>query len=323
MGVRHDRRPKNHDCVIGLDVGGTKIAGGLVYPRVGDLLAERVLDTNPDRGPEAVLRVITTMAQDLVTEAEHRGLRPNGIGIGVPELVGPAGEIATGEVLGLRGNALCEQMSRVLPVTVESDVRAAAAAEAMHGAGRGYTSFVYTSVGTGISMCLVQDGRPYAGARGNALVLGGNAWSIPAEERTRRPAPLLEEFAAGPALVRRYNDRSAARADRAEDVLNSAAAGDTLAAETARTAADALGAGLAHVVGILDPAAIVVGGGLGLAGGLYWDRLVASTRQHIWADASRDLPIVPAALGGQAGVIGAALSATRSLSRVCESAHAE
>ena len=62
---------------------------------------------------------------------------------------------------------------------------------------------------------------------------------------------------------------------------------------------------------MLDPEAIVVGGGLGMAGGLYWDRLVASTRTHIWSDTNRDLPIMPAALGVDAGFIGAAATIFR------------
>jgi glucokinase len=59
---------------------------------------------------------------------------------------------------------------------------------------------------------------------------------------------------------------------------------------------------------VLDPEAIIVGGGLGLAGGLYWERFVASTREHIYADNARDLPILRAALGTDAGLIGAAAS---------------
>jgi glucokinase len=62
---------------------------------------------------------------------------------------------------------------------------------------------------------------------------------------------------------------------------------------------------------MLDPDAVVLGGGLGLATGLYRDRLIASTRAHIWAEACRHLPIVPAALGADAGLVGSALAAAR------------
>ena len=76
-----------------------------------------------------------------------------------------------------------------------------------------------------------------------------------------------------------------------------------------REAGRALGVAVGFLVNVLDPAAVVVGGGLGLAGGAYWESLVASTRRHVWADDTRSLPIVPAALGADAGVVGAAATA--------------
>ena len=98
-------------------------------------------------------------------------------------------------------------------------------------------------------------------------------------------------------------------ATRAEDVLSAATAGDEAALSAIRTAAGALGVSIGWLVNVLDPAAIVVGGGLGSAPGPYWDQMVASAREHIWSEASRSVPIVPAALGPAAGLIGAALAA--------------
>ena len=83
--------------------------------------------------------------------------------------------------------------------------------------------------------------------------------------------------------------------------------GDALAIEIVRSAGEALGNSVAFLCNVLDPVAVNVGGGLGLAGGLYWDAFVTATRAHIYAEDTRALPILPAALGVDAGLIGAAM----------------
>ncbi len=167
------------------------------------------------------------------------------------------------------------------------------------------------TVGTGISSCLVQDGRPFAGARGNALVLASSPVTTSCTECGAELRPVLEEFASGPALVRRYNDCGGAQAQRGEDVLAAAAGQSLSAVSIVASAGAALGVSVGWLVNVLDPQAVIVGGGLGLAGGLYWERFVDSTREHIWAEDSRDLPILMATLGPDAGLIGAAASVTR------------
>jgi glucokinase len=101
-------------------------------------------------------------------------------------------------------------------------------------------------------------------------------------------------------------------AQGAEEVLAAAAGPDPICAAAAtraiHTATTALGVALGWLVNVLDPAAVVVGGGLGSAQGPYWDALVAATRAHIWSPVSRTLPIVQATLGPDAGLIGAALA---------------
>ena len=92
-------------------------------------------------------------------------------------------------------------------------------------------------------------------------------------------------------------------------MLAAADRGDPDAVRVVRDAAEALGSGVGFLVNVLDPEAVVVGGGLGLAGGLYWDAFIDSVRRHVWAEATRGLPIVPAELGTDAGLIGAAAHA--------------
>lgn len=294
---------------IGVDVGGTKIAGGLVNLENGHVLVTRSIATRPEQGGAAVLSAALTMARDLMDVAA--GKKVIGIGVGVPELVDLSGAVASGQTIDWRGMPVQQEFSRLAPARVESDVRAAALAEALFGAGRNRKTFVYVTVGTGISSCLVQDGNPYAGARGNALVLASGFITQICPSCGDTSRFVLEEYASGPALVQRYNRLTGQTASSAVEVLAKTDASDA-AAQVAATAGEALGASVGWLVNVLDPEAVIIGGGLGLAGGLYWSSLVESTRSHIWADNARDLPILPAATGIKAGVIGAAASVARS-----------
>jgi glucokinase len=294
---------------LGLDVGGTKIAAGVVALGTGEVVLKRRIPTEPGRGGAAVLADCAQLAGELLAEAGGAGRSVLAIGVGVAELVNLAGQVTTSHTIAWAGLPVRETLARLAPTVVDSDVRTAARAEAVFGAGRAFDNFLYLTIGTGISACLVQAGRPFAGARGNAVVLTSGAWTAVCPHCGAVTEMVVEEIASGPALVARYNAASPAQAGRGEEVLAAASAGDSAAAAVITSGAEALGNSLALAVNLLDPAAVVVGGGLGLAGGLYWERLVASTRRHIWATDTRELPILPAALGPDAGVVGAALTA--------------
>ena len=293
-------------CAIGLDVGGTKIAAGLVAHPSGSVLSRRTIPTLPQRGGKAVLCDTLALAEGMMEEAGKRNLDLLGIGVGVPELVDPEGNITSSHSLDWQGMSVQREFFRLAPAIVESDVRAGALAEAMYGAGRGYRLFVYVTVGTGISSTLVQDGLPFAGARGNALIMASSPFTTECSSCGTVLNPVLEAYASGPALVARYSCCASREAERGEDVTAAAEAGDETAIKVVTSAGEALGNSVAFLVNVMDPEAVVVGGGLGSAGGLYWDSFVASTRAHIWAENSRALPIVPAAMGADSGMIGAA-----------------
>ena len=245
---------------VGIDVGGTKIAAGLVELETGAVMRRVRQPTRPERGGAAVLADCAAMAAEL-------GAGDVPVGIGICELVDLDGRVASAETVDWRGLDVVAAFGAA-PVTIESDVRAAALAEARFGAGAGLPCFVHAVVGTGASACLVVAGRPYRGARGNAIVLG---------------APPVEEIASGAAL----------------------AAADDLSA--AAEAAAAIGRVLAVIVNALDPAAVVVGGGLGSSPG-FVDGVAAALRPAVWWPATRELAVVATALGDDGGAIGAALA---------------
>lgn len=302
---------------IGLDVGGTKIAGGIVDLATGQVALREILPTNAERGGEAVLADCVMLVERLHSQAQNQGWPITGMGVGVCELVDPAGNVTDHYNFDWRQlpvkQRLTAAVSIVAPIVIETDVRAAAQAEARYGAGSPYSSFAYITVGTGISYCLVQEGRPLVGARGNALVLASAPLTTTCPQCGTVIHSVLEAFAAGPALIARYNQLAKQPIASGQALFVAAGAGDPIAIEVITSAGEALGNSVAFLCNVLDPAAVIVGGGLGLAGGLYWDAFVAATRAHIYAEDTRKLPIIPAALGVDAGLIGAAASSARQI----------
>ena len=189
---------------IGLDIGGTKTAGGLVQFPGANVLARRVIPTRPHREPHEVLEDTLNLAADLKSEAESLGHVVDGIGAGVAELVDADGAITSSACIPWRGTPLRQRLAEFAPAYVDADVRAAALGEARYGAGRVYHGFVFVTIGTGISYSLVLSGQPYAGARGNALVLASGPTSHVCNHCGQHSTMVLEEFASGPAIARRY-----------------------------------------------------------------------------------------------------------------------
>lgn len=154
-----------NDVVLGLDVGGTKLAGGLVD--AGGRIRLKAERPTPPGDPE--LAGTLALAASLRAEAAERGWRVTAVGAGFPEYVDASGRLTSREVL-----AWTRQPAELLgaPCVVESDVRCGALAEWKLGAGAGTSGLFYVSIGTGLSSTLIADGRIVHGARGEAIALG-------------------------------------------------------------------------------------------------------------------------------------------------------
>lgn len=292
---------------IGLDIGGTKIAAGVVLWPSGEILRRTIIPTNPKRGGEAVLKDTFDLAKELYDWAQKERIEITGIGAGVAELVDCDGNVTSSCTIDWSGRPVQQKLSEIAPTVVESDVRAAAEGEAVFGAGRDNPLFIYVTVGTGISYCLMQNGQPLKGVNGNAITMGSSPLSTACTHCGTKLRPVLEEFASGPAIAKRFAQmKSTESAQTCEEVFRAASDGNKGAVEILTSAGEALGVSVAFLVNVLDPGMIVVGGGLGTAGGLYWDAFERSCREHIFADISRNLPIVTAKLGTNAGLVGAA-----------------
>ena len=292
--------------LLGIDVGGTKIAAGLLAWPEGEVVLRRVIPTRAFQGGPGVLDDVLRLARELVDE--RRTVRVEAIGIGICELVNREGRVASENCIKWKNEPVQERLSSIAPTLIEADVRAAAIAESLFGAGKAFRNFLYVTIGTGISCCLMLDGTPYLGARGASGTMASSPLSVPCEKCGHISHQSLEEIASGPALVTRFH-AAGGSANSTREVIAMAAAGKTVARQIVESASEALGSQTGVLVSTLDPEAVIVGGGLGLSEGPYWEEFVAATRRHIWSDVHRDLPILRAATGENAGWIGAAAKA--------------
>lgn len=298
---------------IGIDVGGTKIVAGLVAFPAGRVVSRRQIKTAPERGGPKILEEVEGLARDLMEGSF--GVLVSGIGVGLCELVDLTGNVVSQNCVPWQGLPVRQTLSKLAPTMMDADVRTAALGEALFGAGRGFKQFLYVTVGTGISCSLVIDGQPFKGAHGLTGTMASSPLPV-AEGAKDFVIPTLEQLAAGPGLVRRHNERGIHQAISAEEVVAAAARGDVHALSIVESAGHALGAVVGGLINVLDPEAVIVGGGLGLSGGHYWNSFVQSARRHIWSELHRDLPIQRAATGPDAGLIGAAAAVWQRISAV-------
>ena len=294
--------------VLGIDVGGTKIAAGLLTWPGGRAVVNRVIPTQASRGGRAVLDDVLRLARELDDEGQTQDVCVEAVGVGICELVDCEGRIASANCIQWQSEPVQEKLATIGPMVIEADVRAAALAESLFGAGKAFRNFLYVTVGTGISCCLMLDGKPYVGARGATGTMASSPLAVPCEKCGYVSQRSLEDISSGSALAARYQ-AAGRNAVNGSEVFAAAVEGDPVARQIVESAAAALGAQVGLLVSTLDPEAVIVGGGLGLSEGLYWDHFASTTRRCIWADIHRGIPILRAATGNDAGWIGAAAKA--------------
>ena len=286
---------------LGVDVGGTKTRV-VIIDEQGRVLVVDEVATSVDGGADPRLERSLALAQDIARRAIEEGWGIGAIGVGMPEYVDALGRLRSRDVIAWDRQPL-EVFEVMGPVTVESDVRCGAVAEATVGAGRDATSMLYASIGTGISSTLVLDGLPWRGSRGEAIALG----ELPVDRSLDAgSAATVEQFASGAAIGRRYSRLTGESVPGAREVIARADAQDRRAAAVVESAAVALGAALAWAVHLVDPERVVLGGGLGASGGR-WADIVRDS--YVARSRPEAPPLVPASLGGDSGAVGAGIIA--------------
>jgi fructokinase len=295
------------DLRLGIDLGGTKIEGCILAPDGREIARRRI------QAPQGRYDDTIAALQGLVRDLEAEGGHPVSVGIGMPGSLSPStGLVRNANSTWLNGRSLQTDLEAALarPVRLANDANCFALSEAVDGAGAGARSVFGIIVGTGCGGGIVLDGRVLEGARGIAGEWGHNP--LPWAELDEHPGPqcwcgrkgCMEVWVSGTGLADDYRRRTGAAAVTGHEIVARAEAGDAAARATLERHASRLARGIAHVVNIVDPEIIVLGGGLSNLAHLYEDlpRLAAP---YVFSDVA-DIVIRPPKWGDAGGVRGAA-----------------
>jgi len=293
---------------LALDIGGTKIAVGLVDP-AGELVHRAIEPTPKDQQAEHVWGVIDRMIAD-AAKVGHGVIRAVGVGSAGPVDL-DAGTVSPVNIGSWQGFPLRDRVAAALPgvpVQLAGDGVCMALGEHWRGAGRGARFVLGMVVSTGVGGGLVLDGKPYLGRTGNAGHVGHVVVELDGQPCPCGGHGCVETVASGPWMTRWALANGWAGPLRADAVAlgEAAEAGDPLALSAFRRSATALAAMIASVGAVCDLDLAVIGGGVAKSGPILFDPLRAALADYARLSFIRGLRVVPAALGGDAGLIGAA-----------------
>ncbi|UQA96689.1 ROK family protein [Streptomyces halobius] len=300
-----------------LDIGGTKIAGALVDAH-GRLVVRVARPTPADKDGATVMRAVAGVVAELAAAPEWDRVAAVGIGSAGP-VDASAGTVSPVNIPGWRDFPLVAAVRTLVgerPVVLVGDGVAMTAAEHWQGAARGHANALCLVVSTGVGGGLVLNGRLHPGPTGNAGHIGHISVDLDGDPCPCGARGCVERIASGPNIARRAlangwrpgpdGDTSAAA------VAASAHTGDPLAIRSFERAAQALAAGIAATATLVEIDIAVIGGGVAGAGDLLFTPLRSALRDYATLSFVADLRVVPAQMGTDAGVVGAAAAAQQS-----------
>ncbi|MBS4025054.1 MAG: ROK family protein [Clostridia bacterium] len=305
--------------VAGIDIGGTSIKMGLVN-RAGALLAIEVIPTRlrDSRENSSFWARIAGACDRLLKRRGFNWQSVLGVGIGIPGLLDShQGLVYLAPNLGWENKSLFPEVQKMFPVQVkiENDANLAALGEAWAGSGRGLDSMVMITVGTGIGSGFIYRNQIYKG-QGLGTEMGHMVIDRNGPKCSCGNNGCLEALAAAPALTRRMTalireqlpvglGESGDSKVTVREIFARAEKGDRLALAAINETAACLGIGIAGIINIFNPQQVVVGGGVSQGGDLFFRPLLAEVQRRSLPVVYQQTAIVPAALGNQAGVVGA------------------
>lgn len=302
---------------FGIDVGGTSVKCGL-FQTDGTLADKWEIPTRTENQGENIL---PDVAEAIRNKMQERGIDKAdvaGVGIGIPGPINTKGEAACAVNLYWGFKPVAKELSELtgLPAKAGNDANVAALGEAWKGAAAGAQNVVMATLGTGVGGGIIVDGKIVAGHHGAGGEIGhANIDHSETEKCNCGNSGCLEQYASATGIVRvarqileSSSETSTLRGIEkltAKDVLDAFKAGDVLAGKIMEQVGDKLGGALAFIAAVVDPEAIVIGGGVSKAGQPLIDCIQKYYRQYAFS-LCKDTPMVIASLGNDAGIYGAA-----------------
>jgi glucokinase len=312
--------------VLGIDLGGTKILGAVVSSD-HRILGRAKRPTPAREGGPAILEAMVACADEALANAGLRRSDVAAAGIGSPGPLDPrTGVILFSANLNVKNYPIGPELSAALdrPVVVQNDVRVGGYAEFRLGAGRGYRDIIAAFVGTGIGGCLILGGELVTGSTGNAGEIGHIIIKAGGPRCGCGARGCMEALASKTAIARRIQkavrkglptvlgDKMARKGGRLKsgDLAEAVATKDLVALKEVHRAAHYLGLGIGSLINVLGPEIVIIGGGVaGALGSPYIDLVRTAAQSQALADPEGRIRIEAAALGDDAGILGAALLA--------------
>ena len=309
------------ECAFGIDIGGTQTKIGL-FSCEGKLMDRRVINT--DLSAEGS-RIIPSVASFIKKYAEENGILPIdivSIGVGIPGPVDRNGYVKTCVNLHWKDFYPADELKKTFPwacVKAENDANAAAFGEYKQGSGKGHTSMVLVTLGTGVGAGIIVDGRVVHGTHGIAGEIGHISVNPGETEHCNcGNKGCVDQYASATGITRMMKKISGEKECRsAETICKMAAGGDPSAARGLRVCMEALGKGLADFSHALDPEIYVIGGGVSKAGKLILDMVQEAYAANLFLT-DKGAEICLAELGNDAGMTGACLLALEERGRTVE-----
>jgi len=295
------------DLTLALDIGGTKIAAALVDPD-GALVHREQLPT-PHADSEQVWATVDVLIGNTLAAAAERPVRAVGVGCAGPIDV-VAGTVSPLNVVAWRQFPLIQRLAERtgLPVRLAGDVVCLAMGEHWRGAGQGAQFLLGMVVSTGIGGGLVQGGAPYLGRTGNAGHIGHVVVDPDGPRCACGGQGCVEAVASGPHLARWAHEHGwdAPPDADAKALAEAAGRGNPIAVQAFSRGAEAIAVAIASAAAVCDLDLVVIGGGVANAGEVLFGPLRAALPRYAGLSFLRGLRVVPAELGGDAGLVGAA-----------------